>query len=700
LDTIGISSSSRFGTELKGVYLRVQGAASRVQHRLQILRLKLERVFQRSGRKRIIATACYGFPIYSQTFVYQELNQLIQEASQLRFLYSKQNDRRELSQAFSSLWHARRKLNLNPEVCSRSYERYRKRMPEKTDSLIEIICSRSGLSREQLFNERHFFQAFAFTEMVEAYRPDYLHSYFFYEGTLFALVASFLLNIPRGVSCYADHMLKDYVLKLVPLHLEQCRLIIATSEQIKRELLRINPSANPHKILVKSNAIYSDHFPFSERSEPETGQPYRIIAVSRIEPKKGLIYLLEAVRLLREQAFNVEAHIIGGVDSNKVHEQYSSELQKRIKELNLSQIIHLEGARTHAEVQKFLASGHLFVAPFVETDSGDKDGIPTSLMEAMASGMPVVATDAGSIAELIENGVDGRIVRQRDATALSETMKELFGEPQKRNFLGRNAARKIREKFDVRECEAIFHDRLNQIVGEPQPEAAADSRTPLVSVITIFFNAEKFLEEAILSVLSQTYGNWELLLIDDGSSDRSTEIAKKYCSQDPDRIRYFKHPEHENRGMSASRNLGLADARGEYICFLDADDVFMPDKLSEQVKILSQNPDVFMVYGKTQIWHSWESNSTVSDYFYDLGVRPDSVIRPPELFCQLLQNKFQSPTTCNALMRRQVFDIVGGFENSLRGMYEDQMFFAKVNLTFPVFVAGKCWARYRQHSDS
>src|SRR6185503_19696520 len=140
----------------------------------------------------------------------------------------------------------------------------------------------SGMSPEELRNHYHFKQAFAFTRTVEACRPDYLHSYFFYEGTLFTLFASYLLDIPRGVSCYADHMLDDYALKLVPWHLEQCSLVIATSGRIKRELMAIAPQADPDRILVKPNAIDSRRFPAAVRTEPAGGQPFRLVCVSRI----------------------------------------------------------------------------------------------------------------------------------------------------------------------------------------------------------------------------------------------------------------------------------------------------------------------------------------------------------------------------------------------------------------------------------
>src|SRR5262245_29579160 len=106
---------------------------------------------------------------------------------------------------------------------------------------------------------------------------------------------------------------------------------------------------------------------------------------------------------------------------------------------------------------------------------------------------------------------------------------------------------------------------------------------PAVSIITIFLNAEPYLDEAIRSVLSQSYDNWELLLVDDGSIDGGTGIAKRYARSFPRKIHYLDHDGHQNKGMSASRNLGVSYAMGEHIAFLDADDVWLPDKLEQQV---------------------------------------------------------------------------------------------------------------------
>ena len=129
-----------------------------------------------------------------------------------------------------------------------------------------------------------------------------------------------------------------------------------------------------------------------------------------------------------------------------------------------------------------------------------------------------------------------------------------------------------------------------------------------VSCIIIFFNAEKFFEEAIESVFAQSYNNWELLLVDDGSTDSSTSIAHHYAEKYPDKVRYLEHESHQNRGMSATRNLGIRHANGEYVAFLDADDVWLTQKLEQKVAILNSHPEAVMVCGPVQFWYSWTGN--------------------------------------------------------------------------------------------
>jgi glycosyltransferase involved in cell wall biosynthesis/SAM-dependent methyltransferase len=226
---------------------------------------------------------------------------------------------------------------------------------------------------------------------------------------------------------------------------------------------------------------------------------------------------------------------------------------------------------------------------------------------------------------------------------------------------------------------------------------------PLVSVITIFFNGVQFLPEAIESVLAQTYDTWELFLVDDGSTDGSTGIALGYAALYPAKVHYLEHAGHQNRGMSATRNLGLHHARGTYIAFLDADDVWLPHKLERQVALLEAYPQAAMVYGATQYWYSWtgEPQDHQRDYIPALGIETERVFEPPSLL-PLLYPLGQAAAPCNGslLVRREASEAVGGFEETFRGMYEDQAFLVKIYLQHAVFVSSDFHDRYRIHSTS
>ena len=226
--------------------------------------------------------------------------------------------------------------------------------------------------------------------------------------------------------------------------------------------------------------------------------------------------------------------------------------------------------------------------------------------------------------------------------------------------------------------------------------------SPLVSVVIAFLDAERFFEEAVASVFAQTYASWELLLVDDGSTDASSEMARRHAADRPDRICYLEHPGHANLGISAARNLGVRNARGKYIALLDADDVWLPSKLEEQVAILESHPAAALVYGRSLIWHGWTGDPADArrDRFYPLGIEPNRVVMPPSLFLRLLENRVQSPTPCNVLIRADAFTRVGGFEDEFRGMLEDHAFFTKTHLHLPIYVSDRHWANYRRHAGS
>jgi glycosyltransferase involved in cell wall biosynthesis len=229
---------------------------------------------------------------------------------------------------------------------------------------------------------------------------------------------------------------------------------------------------------------------------------------------------------------------------------------------------------------------------------------------------------------------------------------------------------------------------------------------PLVSVIMIFYEAERFIVEAIESVISQTYSNWELLLVDDGSTDRGTSIAKAYVSDHPRKIKYLQHPGHANCGMGASRSLGLLAARGEYAAFLDADDVYMRERIELHIKVLEENPDVGIVVSHDLYWFSWNKECLdaipwEADYVQRIGVMPGMIIEPPELLALVTSPGRAAPIGIHSFTFRDLtIDSLGGSLDQFKDQYEDQSLLARLLLKQKAIVLDECLAKYRQHDAS
>lgn len=220
---------------------------------------------------------------------------------------------------------------------------------------------------------------------------------------------------------------------------------------------------------------------------------------------------------------------------------------------------------------------------------------------------------------------------------------------------------------------------------------------PLVSVIVIFLNAEKYIREAIESVIAQTYDHWQLLLVNDGSRDASTEIALRYAQDMPEQVHYIEHPGRQNRGASASRNLGIAHARGTLIALLDSDDVWLPDKLERQVAIMERCPNIGMVASRAYYWHE-NGLKILQPMTLSPGVLP-----PGSWIPKILEDDDNAACPSAIMIRRDVAVRLGGFEESFRGtgqVFEDQVMWAKATLAVPIYYDPECASLYRIHSNS
>lgn len=229
-----------------------------------------------------------------------------------------------------------------------------------------------------------------------------------------------------------------------------------------------------------------------------------------------------------------------------------------------------------------------------------------------------------------------------------------------------------------------------------------DRQPALVSVILIFLNAERFIMEAIESVISQSYPTWELILVDDGSADGSSATARAYA-EGHENITYIEHPGHTNLGTGPSRNLGVAHAKGKYVAFLDADDVWLPRKLEEQVALLDQAPDVGMIYGVSEIWYGWtgEEVDRARDHVQALGLPAGDRVPASDIILHFFITQSATvPTPSSVLLRRDAIAAGDWFPLEFDGPYEDQALYARFIGAGPVIGYDRCWDRYRQHASS
>jgi len=206
-----------------------------------------------------------------------------------------------------------------------------------------------------------------------------------------------------------------------------------------------------------------------------------------------------------------------------------------------------------------------------------------------------------------------------------------------------------------------------------------------VSVIIPAFNRGKYIRQTVDSVLNQTYPNFELIVVDDGSTDDTRQILEEYG----ERIRIGEHPQRANRGQSASINLGLEYANGEYVAILDSDDYWEPDKLEAQVAYLEKHPDIGLVYG------NGTAVNENGDFLYDIFAPGHQERNIPDNV--LLDCYFLVPN--NSLVRGEVFEKTGGFDESLRSAQDHDMGIRIAEVARLGYIDKPVY-HYRRHSES
>lgn len=208
---------------------------------------------------------------------------------------------------------------------------------------------------------------------------------------------------------------------------------------------------------------------------------------------------------------------------------------------------------------------------------------------------------------------------------------------------------------------------------------------PLISVVIPAYNAEQFLDETLESVLSQTYENWECIIVNDGSTDSTESIAKKWCEKDS----RFRLTNKENGGLSSARNWGIKESKAEYIAFLDADDLYLPEYLEFCLKTLIEQ-DLDLVAPKMMDFKNRPNKISKNDnnegylFYGKQGIRDFLYI---------------NQITVAILCKKSVLEAVGGF--SWHDRAEDLHCWLKILFAgYKIYRVRKYMAYHRIHQNS
>ncbi len=240
---------------------------------------------------------------------------------------------------------------------------------------------------------------------------------------------------------------------------------LANCDFFKRRVIELG--CNPQKIKVHGSGLDYSRFPFRTRQFPEDGF-VRIATVGRLVEKKGIEYSIRAVARLLERHANLEYIIIG-------EGSLRPELEQLIQSLNAEGAIKLVGQKSQAELIALLETSHLFVAPSVTAADGNQDAPVNVLKEAMAMGLPVVSTLHGGIPELVEEGVSGFLVPERDAEAIAERLTDLIEHPEQWPAMGRSGRLFVEQNYDLNRLNdalVALYESLLQSDSVPHPEVA------------------------------------------------------------------------------------------------------------------------------------------------------------------------------------------------------------------------------------
>ncbi|MDE2282575.1 MAG: glycosyltransferase [Actinomycetales bacterium] len=391
------------------------------------------------------------FPRLSETFILDEIIGLEQAGVPLR-LYAIADPHEDLVQpdvarVTSPVTYLRAEGGSRERVrvafaTLRAHARLLRRRPRRYLGLLVYIAR----ERRHVSTLVNFAQAGRLTVLIEAEGARHVHAAFAHGPASVAHFVHLLSDLPFSFSAHAKDI---YVSSpdLLARKIQDASFVLTCSRSAHDAMVGV-ADADAAKVLLAHHGVNTERFAPSEATAPAHNGPMRILAVGRLVPKKGYPVLLGAIGVLVNEGRDVDCSIVGAGPER-------DELAALVASLGIGDRVHFLGALSATGVAASYHGADVFVQASVVMANGDRDGIPNSLLEAMASGLAVVASNVAGIPEVVTADA-GLLVAPGDAEALARALARLQDEEGLREGLGQAARRHMVESFDRRACASAI----------------------------------------------------------------------------------------------------------------------------------------------------------------------------------------------------------------------------------------------------
>jgi glycosyltransferase involved in cell wall biosynthesis len=313
---------------------------------------------------------------------------------------------------------------------------------------------------------KHLFQAgYLVNCLLPASGVTHLHAHFAHSPTSVAMFTSQLTGLPFSFTAHAKDIYTSDPRQLRE-KIGLSRFVVTCTEYNRLHLLKIS-NGQPTSIHRVYHGIDVGMFRGQSQKDLKPSPPYRLLTIARLTAKKGLPTVLKAVKLLTGQGLRLNHILIGDGDDRQ-------KILALIEELELTRVTRWLGTQPHHEVVKQFRNTDLFVLGCEVASNGDRDGIPNVLLESMAMGVPVVATDISAIPELVVNGVSGLLVPPRQPDRLAQAMLRMLTDAEMRKRVIPAARQTVAKGFDnrrlIRDLARVYRHGMGLLSADRMTE--------------------------------------------------------------------------------------------------------------------------------------------------------------------------------------------------------------------------------------